>query len=933
MGQVRPIEAAVALLYPRELRNAYELEPALAAARLRYRVLYRAGEAFPETGWIRGSAEDLADLVRLVSVSQEAVNQAAAAMERGIERAAAVLNAMAEARPAITRGIAALLGMTDVRQTRRMAAAILANAFAYHQRIAGMHPGVLPVDRVVGPAVTNPKPGTREAWDAILRINYWPIFGIARDILERLPAGEAAAVLHRLAETAGEIDAIGARNAHDLTGRIFQRLIADRKFLATFYTLPPSAALLARLAVEKLEGVDWGDPNAIRRLRVGDFACGTGALLSAAYDDIAARHERAGGDAAAIHAPMLEEVLHGCDVMPSAVHITGATLSGVHPGMGFELSRLYTMPYGRQRDGSVRIGSLELLRSSEVRTLFNTSDPALRTGSAGEETATQVNAVIPDGAFDLVIMNPPFTRNVSREGAAAEKSAAAFAAFSASDDDQRAMARRLGVLKSGRAYHGNAGLASAFAVLADRKLKPGGVMALVLPLSAASGLAWSGFRTMLAEEYSEVSVVSIAANGKDISFSSDTGMGECLVIARKGSPESEPGRVRFVCLDRRPASFVEAAVLARAVGERPEVRRIEDGPFGGTPIEIGATVGRILDAPQPGGASWGPVRLLDPALAQTAHSLSRSRLWLPGETDTPELPIAPLGEVGSLGIYHLDLIGPPPRGPFDKIAPSTTATYPSLWSHIAKLETRIICQPDSQLQVRPGMEQKAARAWETASRSHLSLDFRFTSQPLAVAFTERRSLGGRAWPNAGFDDPRFDYAFATWANCTLGFVMYWWNASRQQDGRGITTIRSAPSLPVLDFRRLGDDQFRTAETIFEEFRTLDFQPAFRADLDPTRALLDRRVVRDLLGLDEAAFRAVRRLAAKWCAEPSVHGGKRRPAGTSAYRLGTEADRLAEAAEPLAPYRTAAPPGPAGGVSRRGAGAAVRRRSGRAAPRG
>ena len=43
-------------------------------------------------------------------------------------------------------------------------------------------------------------------------------------------------------------------NAHDLTGRIFQRLIADRKYLATFYTLPASAALLARLAVAKLDG-------------------------------------------------------------------------------------------------------------------------------------------------------------------------------------------------------------------------------------------------------------------------------------------------------------------------------------------------------------------------------------------------------------------------------------------------------------------------------------------------------------------------------------------------------------------------------------------------------------------------------------------------------------------------------------------------------
>ena len=51
---------------------------------------------------------------------------------------------------------------------------------------------------------------------------------------------------------------------------------------------------------------------------------------------------------------MMEEVLYGCDVMPSAIHITGSTLSGVEPSIGFGTSRLYTMPYGRMKDGSVR---------------------------------------------------------------------------------------------------------------------------------------------------------------------------------------------------------------------------------------------------------------------------------------------------------------------------------------------------------------------------------------------------------------------------------------------------------------------------------------------------------------------------------------------------------------------------------------------------
>ncbi|MYC06447.1 MAG: hypothetical protein F4X57_04635 [Chloroflexi bacterium] len=67
-----------------------------------------------------------------------------------------------------------------------------------------------------------------------------------------------------------------------------------------------------------------------------------------------------------------------------------------------------------------------------------------------------------------------------------------------------------------------------------------------------------------------------------------------------------------------------------------------------------------------------------------------------------------------------------------------------------------------------------------------------------------------------------------------------------------------------------------ATEIFEEFRELDLKPAYLADADANRAMLDWRVVCDLLGFDEDIYAAVRRLAVKWCAEPSVRGGKRRP---------------------------------------------------------
>ena len=178
------------------------------------------------------------------------------------------------------------------------------------------------------------------------------------------------------------------------------------------------------------------------------------------------------------------------------------------------------------------------------------------------------------------------------------------------------------------------------------------------------------------------------------------------------------------------------------------------------------------------------------------------------------------------------------------------------------------------------MEEKAAEVWATASRSHLNLEYTFGSQPLAVAFTEMESIGGRVWPNVIFDDKRHDYAFTIWSNSTLGLLMYWWHSTRQQSSKASITIRSAETLPILDIRALTDTQLATAQDIFHEFRDKQLQPAYLADTDPTRALLDKRLIRHLLGFDQDTYTAIRRLSAKWTAEPSVHGGKRRPPGSS-----------------------------------------------------
>ena len=246
---------------------------------------------------------------------------------------------------------------------------------------------------------------------------------------------------------------------------------------------------------------------------------------------------------------------------------------------------------------------------------------------------------------------------------------------------------------------------------------------MVLPLSAAVGMSWQNFRDVLAKEYTDISVLSIAANGKDMSFSSDTGMAECLVVARKlRDGEASAGVMEFTSFTRRPQKFEHAAAVASVMASTKSIRSIEDGPYGGTPLMVGdEKAGEMLTAPyDTEGEAFAAVRLSDSALAQTAYALANSRLWLPGAADAIELKTVARWEFGPVGTaspgHNTDLRRAVRS---TRSAASPTATYPALWNHNASKEKRIVCEPDSQLLVkaRDG-SRKLIVAWAIASHSH-----------------------------------------------------------------------------------------------------------------------------------------------------------------------------------------------------------------------
>ena len=836
-GQVQSVEAAIAVAYPPQIRKVPDAEivDAVEQAELQYAVHYMNNRRFPRQGWMQGSVVDIAEMVSLVSVPQQSVQRSIEALTHGIEVAATHLDEMASARRAAARQVAQIMEMPEGRQSRRIACSVLANALIFQEKLAGVTDNYKQVSETSGPGVDNPKRKTVEMWEEILNDNYWPIFAIAKDLLEAVVNEYAAPLLRTLTLAVEQVTDTGIDNTRDLAGHVFQKFVEDREYLATYYTLPTSASLLAQLAVAKMRDVDWSDRLAITNLKVADFACGTGALLSAAYEQMWTRYERTGGIPADIHREMMQNVLHGFDVVPAGVHITVSTLSGAHPTVPYKDSLVYRMPYGPLKTEDTATGSLEYLASGAQMTHSNYTNPAIVMGSQGARTSSSVIAEARNGTFDLVIMNPPFKSNTSHEGNEPDVANPAFSGLERNKDEAKAMSKRAKRLARGTCAQGNGGLATLFAALAHLKVKPGGVIALVLPLSASAGQSWSKFRETLGKEYTDVTVLSIANTKSRMSFSADTGMAECLIVARRRKGDEEPNRAVFCSLKERPNDYAQATALATILNRGAgRIRSLEDGPYGGTAISVGDDdFGQAVTTPPLSmGYDW-PVRTRDYSSSQAAYLLCQGELALPQMAERATLPISPIRDFAKRGLVHRDMIGNEVtkagkiRGPFDKHTPYSNALqYASMWNHNNTAERKIVCQPDCNLTPKDGEEDRALEQWEAnASRLHINAEFTFSSQALAVAYTDEIAMGGSVWLNIVMDDQRQEQALALFGNSTLGILLYWWQSNRQQSSKARLTVTNVPSLRTLNPTMLEEAQLEAATTIFDEFRNVPFMPA------------------------------------------------------------------------------------------------------------
>lgn len=274
---------------------------------------------------------------------------------------------------------------------------------------------------------------------------------------------------------------------------------------------------------------------------------------------------------------------------------------------------------------------------------------------------------------------------------------------------------------------------------------------------------------------------------------------------------------------------------------------------------------RILEQ-LPASSSTGHIRaplgeggctgLRESAIAEVMIALRQGELRMPQHPSHHVIPVIPLGQLGDRGLLHKD-IGtrkddePSFRGPFRIHAMQGVPSHPILWGHDADREPHLLVEPDSMGVVRSGCGKRALAAWQTASRLHFTLDFRLSSQSLSACLTPSPALGGTAWPNFCLHEHKLDELIVLWANCSLGLMAFWWEGSRQQQGRTRLTISRLPDLLVLAPRNFPEHKLTLAREIFSQFESRSFLPANEAYRDEARKALDTAVLIDLLELPES----------------------------------------------------------------------------------
>ena len=819
---------AVALCYPKGAT-----ETSLPGDTLTWQIRTRRSGA---DDWQTGTVAQLAAAVRAAPASIEDVDKVAQILSDGLN--AAVQRLSMPTRQALAQTID--LRPETAEEKRKLppnqraenyfvpakrGMLVIATAMLFHHRVQGRIEPAPPDDWRGEWPPANPSQcaaeveGTvarfRRAWQAILAVDYRPVFATAIAALNAIePHPDHAQAVYALADTVADVAERMTGLRQDLLGRIFHRVLDTAKYDGSFYTSAAAATLLAGLAIREADR-DWSSADAIAKLRVCDPACGTGTLLVAAAARIEALRREAGpidaDDEEALALCLVEDVLWGYDINVTATHMAATALGMLSPATQFQRLRIYRTLLGIY-EGAAYAGSLEMLSPEQRMRILPWPAPLGQMDTGQPDDPPQM---------DLVIMNPPFTVDRLRHNQ-----------FSSEEKSQIGERERaiFDQLETANVVDLTANSAS-FAVLGELLLhKKHGTLALVMPAMIPTAPSGAGLRRFLAARFQIDTIVS-SHDPERIFFSENTDISEVLIVCRRRSADDDKEPTRFVNLGRNPANTQEANAALRSWDRgEPTTDTIQ-----------------YIESTRIAAGDWAAVNFLSPFLVDAFFDL-RGRF-------------ARLSAIADVGPHRRR-----PHEAYNRSDLPTKTPWRALWFHRTAVTQSMRASPDSHLSAKPDKEEMAERYWRQRSRLLLANRARLHLTRSAAVMLDEPGLGSLWTPCKLHDgDDRTAAALCVWLNSSPGLLAFLGGRDNRALAYPQFSLDTLRSIPVPNFPELGDDARDALAAAYEELKDELLLPFPQMDEDPIRKRLDAAVT-EALGLDAEWVAQVRRALGE---EPSV----------------------------------------------------------------
>ena len=491
------------------------------------------------------------------------------------------------------------------------------------------------------------------------------------------------------------------------------------------------------------------------------------------------------------------------------------------------------MQHGVNADGKVRAGSLDILVNDAGYLPGLAPDVSQRRATAsGYEDETPALA----GLCDLVIMNPPFTRNDIRNRQLPP------------DIREQVQQHEIGLAERTqdpvrRDAIDQSTIGTFFTPIADILLRRSGTLAIVKPFTACTNASGKDERNLLTDPSRfHLEMVVTSHDNRRIYFSENTDIHESLIVARRPSPGSEQRPTAFISLGENPASPSEAHFLADAIRQALNGDNSLLANYG---TIAWRSLGQLRDRP------WNAACFYDQSLSDACDGL---------------LDNASLSPIDTLA--SVEPGGQRIRDAFRKARNRQNPDMQALWAHKSARQVRMRTAPDEFLVAKKGMEDYAKHLWQ--KRSHLLLGnrMRLNLTQTPAVYSDEAVLGSAFIPVVPFGENReaLCKAWCVWLNSTFG-ILGFLNIRQRNLTYPAFSLDGLRSLPVphpdhCDVAALADTFDAHADDVLRSLPEID--------ADPLRRALDDAVLQAVPGLPGSDVADWRRSIAL---EPSVNNQK------------------------------------------------------------